>query len=158
MPLVTENRLMSLFDVPVTLPQTAIESGVALAIATVQLPSNAKIDLRWLQMYVIGTDAVAPFITNSAYPGGGVAAILLILNWTPTTSPWLQSVSTVIPLAQAQAPSPSTLPQLAQFNTAQPLDITAAGSYTFVVLNNTTNATLDISISGTLTLDLDPSS
>jgi hypothetical protein len=150
---VTEDRLYTLFDLPVTLPQSNIEAGISLAIATVQLPANCKIDLRWLQLFVIASDQ--PTLTvNPAYVAGGIATVFLIQNWTPISNPWIQTVNTAI-----YAPLPtgtSNFPIISTYPVATPLEITTAGTYTFVILNNTTNATLTMSVTGSVTLDIDP--
>lgn len=164
---VSEDRLMTLFDVPVTLPQSTIYAGVVLAIGTVQLPANSKLDLRWLQLFVIEADsnsasdpcgATSQFIINANYPAGGIATILLVQNWTPAADPWTQIViaAATVTLTTTAAPSPISLPQIAALNPAAPVDISTAGNYTFIVINNTTNKTLDISVTGAATLDIDP--
>jgi hypothetical protein len=163
---VQEDRLLSLFDLPVQLPQTMLSAGGWLAVATVQVPTGATLDLRWMQLYVAAlenTDSTDPCGTsgvnaiNPNFPGGSLASLFLIKDWAPTTTPWTQTTFDLLVAPSNFDSAPGAVPPVISVRPlATPLSITEAGNYTFVVLNNTTNRNLAITIDGVVTLDTDP--
>jgi len=162
---VQEDRLETLFDLPVQLPQVMIPASGWLAVATIQLPEGATLDLRWLQLYVAATEnsnsadpcgTAGQNIINPNYLPGSLVSLFLIKDWAPNAEPWTQTVldQLIVPtdftLAAAAVP-----PVIAIRSLTAPLDITAAGIYTFVVLNNTTNRNLAVTVDGAITVDAD---
>lgn len=163
MALLTESRLLTLVDLPVQLPQTLLPAGSWIALATVQLAENQKLDLRWLQLYIAelsNTDttdpcgAVGRSVINTAFTGGSLASVFLIKDWAPTSEPWTQNVLDYLtcPLDSTLA-AESLAPIVSIRPIAVPLQVVAAGTYTLVALNNTTNRNIAITVDGAITID-----
>jgi hypothetical protein len=170
--LVEEERLISLFDVPVLLPQTTVPAGASMAVATIQLAGKATLDYRWMQLCVASasntsvTDSdndaddvdVTPInVVNLNFPTGSVASLFLIKDWSPTAEPWTQTVvDTLIAPANVADAQRAAFPLIVARDLTAPLKITELGNYTVVVLNNTTNRDLTITVTGAVTIDSDP--
>lgn len=160
---IQEDRLQTLIDLPVQLPQTSIPPGGWTAIATIQVPTNGTLTLSWLQIYIAALDTVntttastVQNVINPDYLPGSLVSVFLIQNWSPSTEPWTQTImDQVISPADYTTAAVAVPPTVVARSLATPLTITAAGTYTFVVLNNSTNVDVELSVSGTVTLDID---
>jgi hypothetical protein len=162
---VQEDRLETLFDLPVQLPQTLIPAAGWLAVATIQVPDGAILDLRWLQLYVAtsennnSTDPCGTSGQNTINPDylpGSLVSLFLIKDWAPNSEPWTQTI-----IDQLLAPAdfnlaPTAIPPIISVRSlTTPVTVTQAGIYTFVVLNNTTNRKLSVTVDGAITMDAD---
>lgn len=164
---VNEERLSTLFDLPIHLPQSSIPAGDWVAIATLQLQAGVKLDFRWLQIHVTdfaNSNTSDPCgITgqnsiNPAFTAGSIASVFLIKDWSPASAPWTQTViDQVLAPANFDDARTVTAPFVSvRSMAATPTPVTDAGTYTFVALNNTTNRTVTLSVSGAVTVDTDP--
>ena len=165
MPLVLEDRLLSLIDLPVQLPQITLPAGGWISIATVRVEDGQSIDLRWMQVYIAALEnnnpddvcgAVGRNVINPSFESGSIASLFLVKDWSPAADPWGQTVKDYLlcpydfnTASKAVAPIMSSRPL------TTPLQITEAGVYTFVLLNNTTNRNIIVTVDGSVTIDTD---
>jgi hypothetical protein len=162
---IQEDRLETLFDLPIQLPQTMIPAAGWMAIVTVQVPANTTLSLLWLQIYVAALEnanssdpcgIAGQNVINPNYLPGSLVSVFLIKDWSPSSEPWTQTI-----IDQVLAPADTTQAAAAvpPFIVVRPLtsqlDVTVAGNYTFVVLNNSTNRNLAITVDGAITMDAD---
>jgi hypothetical protein len=165
MAFVFEDRLLSLFDLPVQLPQTQVPAGGWLAVATVKLDEGQTLDLRWLQIYVAAVEnvnandpcgAVGRSVINPDFLPGSLAALFLIKDWVPGSDPWTQTVlETLLCPSDYALASDATVPIISVRNMTAPLQISTPGIYTFVILNNSVNRNVSITVDGAVTVDVD---
>ena len=157
----TENRLLTLFDIPVNSPEVSLQPLTWLAIATVSLPQGSRLDLLWLTISVpsnalpLGVTAAFPTPkVNPDFGPGGLVTAYLIRDWSPDLVPWLQTTTAFL-ACPAQNPAIAVLPFSASLP-GQAITVTAAGNYTVVLCNNSTNLAYCASVCGALTIDTDP--
>lgn len=146
----TENRLLTLYDLPVAAPEVLIQPGEWLGIATAVLPAKAKLDLLWLSALITGSLGTGKPVVNTNFLPGGLVTVYLINNWSPDAEPWSQTALTYLPAGVAG----STLP--VSSSVSQTITTTAPGNYTVVLCNNTTNLAYSVTVCGALTIDTDP--
>jgi hypothetical protein len=156
---VTDSRLTSLYDLPISCPEVQLQPGDWLALATVQLPAGAALDLLWLQLNITSSPSTTVPVLNSQYAAGALISLFLIQNWVPAQSPTTQSnVAFMACPANPANAATAALPIVAAWPSGQPLSITSPGNYTLVALNNTTNNAYNVVVSGAVTIDMQPES
>lgn len=166
MPLLTEDRLSDIIDLPIALPNTTISPGNWVLIGSVNLVAPAKLEFRYLQLQVMeiiapapatGTCAAQLATINTSFLAGSLAAVFLVQNFVPDTAPNLQPYLEILtaPTDFNAAPA-ATAPILVARDSANVNTLTAAGIYSLVVLNNTTDRDISLSVNGAITIDLAP--
>lgn len=161
--LITDGRLLTLIDLPVSLPQVSLPPGAWLAVASVRLNAGELLDWRWLQLLVAGVEALpgdqcgsTGAEINVEFQPGSLAAVFLVRDWSPSVAPYRQVVldSMAAPTNFEDIASVSYPLMVARAGT--PLQLVDPGDYTVVVLNNSTNKNVAVTVAGALTLDLEP--
>ena len=164
----TQGRLDSLLDLPISLALTELLPNEWLIVSTIQIAAPQAFTLQFLQVNLssainqdTGTDSLSggpssngqypfPGIPAYASPGLGLAYIGLYAAFDPLNQPSSQA-------AQEKPTSlfavNSTLP-VTQSRVATPATYSTPGPYSVVVCNNTTNCTLRLTVLGQLRLDL----
>lgn len=127
MPFITENRLRTVFDLPIALPATIVKQGDWVVAATVRILAPQRLSLRSLTLELleatVDTTLIVP--TNKIVPSLGLAYCVLrkdYVSGTPGQTGALDSLK-VEGLTTA---SRSTVPVL----------VTAPGNYSLIVANN----------------------
>ena len=165
---VTQSRLDSLLDLPISLPETSLQPNDWIIISTLAITSPQSLTLQLLQVNIssvlnqdTGLDSLSsgpsvgglypfPGLPTYVTSGLGLAYIGLYQGFDSLTVPSSQAAqeSPVLVLNQN-----STLPIEAARSTV-PAVYTAAGSYSVVLTNNTSNCVLRVSVLGQFRLDL----
>jgi hypothetical protein len=152
---ITDSMLRSISDVPVSLPTTRVTANTWLIVATIQLSSGVRAsfsDLLLQLVDAIGSDGTVYNLNDTCNPANiglvnsnyGLAYIGIVQNLTSSSidPSQLQFIGT-----QNDILTISTQGVVVRPATAAPLMITAAGTYSFVIVNNcqgTTPPTCDL--------------
>ena len=166
----TQDQLDQQLDLPVQLPLTDLQAEQWLIISTFELVSPQAFTLRWLQLQLIAMSAVygsgstivvAPdSVGNCVFPAQGpnlvvptlgLAYVGLYNAFDPLHQPSFQ--------AAQEAPlyipyNAELLPPQYAVRSLSPTIYAAAGVYSFVVVNNTTNQLQSVSVSGQVRVNL----
>jgi hypothetical protein len=172
MPYVTQSQLDSTVDLPVSLPIADLYPEEWLVISTAKIAVPQTLTLRWLQAWILTADdpAVISSVDGSVtvqadssglctFPpqapelvteGLGLAFVGLYRDFDPLRSPAFQAAQET-PLILGGVTS------VAPVDAVRPLDPvthTAAGAYSFVICNNTSNRLLRVVVNGQLRASL----
>lgn len=157
MPYLTDSMLRNINDVPVSLPATRLTANTWLVVATIQLSGQVTASFNWLQLQLLDAIAqadgstvdlssqavVANVATNNTNYGLAYVGIVKDLSSTsidPATLQFIGTVEDVLTLAAKGV--------VARSLTAAPLEILAAGTYSFVLVNNCTAVDLRVAVTG----------
>jgi hypothetical protein len=141
---ITDSMLRSISDVPVSLPTTRVTANTWLIVATIQLSSGVTAtfsDLLLQLVDAIGSDGTVYNLSDTCNPVNiglvnsnyGLAYIGIVQNLTSSSldPSQLQFIGT-----QNDVLTISTQGVVTRPAAAAPLSITAAGTYSFVIVNN----------------------
>lgn len=166
----TQDQLDQQLDLPVELPLTDLPANRWLIVSSFRLDTPQAFTLRWLQLHLIdmqttsdtgGLVVVAPDAQGNCVfppqgpilvvPGLGLCYIALYRAFDPTKQPSFQ--------AAQEAPlfipyTPGLLPPLYAIRALTPTIYAAAGVYSFVVVNNTSNQLQSLAVSGQVRINL----
>jgi len=166
MPLLTEAHLSNQHSVPVALALTLLKKGDWIVLNTIKLASTMTFSFRFLQLQCAditvegsstGTvteggecdcNAPDPILIN---PSNGLAYVAIYRNYSVNTDPVnLTAVGTSVDLisvteAASIASRDLTKPELLLQETA---------NFTFLLVNNTSNADLRLAVNGEVTISL----
>lgn len=156
----TEKRLESTLDIPVSLPATDLVQGDWLVVATVKIVSPMRLTYRWCNLQLLSSSVDVSQISsvNKIYGNLGLAYLALRLNYTggnPGVSGALDAL-VVTGLGVAVR------------NQDDPLTLAVPGTYSLVLANNmkpdslsaipaSTSIDFRLVVSGQLRLDLNAS-
>lgn len=164
----TLNHLDSIVDLPVSLPLADLYPLEWLVVSTVQIASPQTLTLRWLQAFILtsqdpsvvnssdgsivltpdasGQVTLPPQTPQLTTVGLGLAFVGLYRNFNPLNSPAFQAAQeSPLILGDTTAEVPITA-----VRRLDPTVFSAAGAYSFVVCNNTSNRLLRIVVNGQL--------
>ncbi len=172
MPYLTQNHLDAIVPLPVSLPLTDLYPKEWLVISTVQIATPQTLTLRWLQAFIVTSQD--PEVVNSAdgsitltpdssgqvtlppqtpqltTAGLGLAFVGLYRNFNSLNSPAFQAAQES-PLILGDATS---VVPVSAIRPTDPVIFSAAGAYSFVVCNNTSNRLLRIVVNGQIRASL----
>ncbi len=141
MPYITEDQLANQVSVPVALPLTSIKRNDWLILSTILLSTNQKITFKYLQVQLIASslglinceDEEASLIN----PSSGLVFVAIYKDFVITAQPQNETfIGTAADFIQVD-----TVEDLVQRDTSvTALEITEVGNYSFVLVNNTSNA------------------
>lgn len=145
MSLLTENKLLSVFDLPIALPATTLKQGDWLTVATVKLGAGQALSIKSLTLQLIAATVTVADIdpTNLVVPNLGLAYVVVRQNYV-SGSPSAAGAFDTLSISDLGAVSRSELP----------LVITETGYYSVVVVNNLQASTAS-AISTATAIDLD---
>jgi hypothetical protein len=168
---VTDQQLSSLIHLPVCMPLTEIGPENWLVISSTLIQQGQSFTLRWLQMNLLSlavpstgadtlttaptADGICVFPSGNASlitPGYGLAYIGLYLNFNALVSPAIQAAQEA-PLILGDA---ATLPPANAVRSTTLATYAAPGPYSFVLVNNTTDSSLRITVGGQIIFSLGP--
>ncbi len=154
MPYVTTAQLVDRLDLPIALPSSELKPNNWLVLATFKVQAPMQLTFRYLQLQI--SDNVLVGLTDTASklvePGRGLAYIGIFKNYdgsAPNSNSSLQGTSNDVVFGETSG--------IFSRITDSPLVITPgtiAESYSFVVVNNTANTNLTVSVNGQIRLDL----
>jgi hypothetical protein len=167
---VTLDQLDQQLDVPVQLPLTDLPANQWLIVSTFRIDTPQAFTLRWLQLHLIEMEAVgstgAVVVTtpnaqgecvfpaqgpNLVVPTLGLVYVGLYTGFDDQQVPSFQAAQEAplyIPYNAALLPPQYAIRPLA------PTTYAAAGVYSFVIVNNTTNQLERVSVSGQVRVNL----
>ena len=172
MPYLTQNHLDAIVPLPVSLPLTDLYPEEWLVVSTVQIDTPQTLTLRWLQAFIVtsqdpdvinSTDGSVTLTADSdgqvtlppqtpvlTTAGLGLAFVGLYRNFNPLNSPAFQAAQeSPLVLGDATAVAP-----IAAVRSLDPTIFSAAGAYSFVICNNTTNRLLRVVVNGQIRASL----
>lgn len=172
MPYLTLAHLDAIVDLPVSLPLTDLFPQEWLVISTVQIDTPQTLTLRWLQAFILtaqdpavvssvdgsvtltadssGQVTLPPQTPQLVTPGLGLAFVGLYRDFNPLNSPAFQAAQeSPLVLGDATAVAPVTA-----VRSLDPIVFSAAGAYSFVICNNTSNRLLRAVVNGQLRASL----
>lgn len=170
MSFLTDSQLDNQLDLPVSSPTILLEQQDWIIVASVKISSPAQMVLRWIQLQLVelvnpltdGSTVVTPnsqglcvfpssdvVLTNSDY---GLAYLGLYFGFTPSVSPWIQSLQEP-PLTVGGVGA--TAPAIA-IRSLIPTTYVTPGMYSFVLVNNTQNYNLKLTVNGQSRIVLNP--
>ena len=140
-------------DLPVALPATKLNLADWLVLATIKLDLGYKLAFKHLQLHVIaiipqvsGTTA-SPTIINPAY---GLAYVAIFKDFNVLTNP-----RSLVPVGSSlDVISASGVGVAGRDVSKDALQLTDIGDYSFVAINNTTDAHLRLAVAGAVRLTL----
>lgn len=166
---ITTEQLRRVIDLPVSLPLTTLEPNEWLVISSVTIVQPEVIELRWLQASILilantdGTintavttptaDGTCVFLGGGATlatPSLGLAFVGLYRQFDPLKQPSSQAAQEA-PLVVGDADS---APPVTAVRTLAPATFVDAGTYSFVVVNNTTDRQVSIAVTGQVRVNL----
>jgi hypothetical protein len=169
MSFITSEQLQRIIDLPVSLPLTTLDPSEWLVISSVTLVSPERMILKWLQSEILiladiyGTvntatsspnaDGQCVFLGGGATlntPSLGLAFIGLYRDFDPLKQPSSQAAQEA-PLVVGTS---SSLPPIAGVRATTPTTYTDPGTYSFVVVNNTSDRKVSIAVTGQVRVDL----
>ncbi len=127
MPYLTESKLQSIVDLPISLPDTTLKQGDYLVVATVGLVAGQRLSMRALNLQMLSStvDNTQVVASNLIVPNLGLLYAVLRQNYasgTPGATGALDSIL-LTDLGVASKISPPVL-------------LTAPGFYSLIVANN----------------------
>lgn len=170
MSFLTEDQLDNQVDLPVSAPTILIEQQKWIIVSSVKVVDPMQLNLRWLQIqlvevvnpYTDGTVTVTPnaqglcvfppsdiILDNADY---GLAYLGLYRGFSPAVPPLSQSLQEP-PLIVGGVNA--TAAAIAARNTT-PTVYATAGVYSFVLVNNTQNRRLKVTVTGQVRMVLNP--
>jgi len=172
MPYLTQDHLNAIVDLPVSLPLADLYPKEWLVISTVQISTPQALTLRWLQAFIItsqdpsivsstdgsvtltadadGSVTLPPQTPQLVTAGLGLAFVGLYREFNPLNSPAFQAAQES-PLVLGDATS--AVP-VAAIRPLDPVVFSAAGAYSFVICNNTSNRLLRTVVNGQIRASL----
>lgn len=165
---VTTQILDSILDLPVSLPLTDLYPNEWLVVSTVSIASPRAFTLRWLQVHLVklvnpaieegapiypnssGVCEIPSMVPNIVTPGYGLAWLGLYKDFDPLKLPSFQAAQEAV----LQVGDTTTEPPVYVARSTTPTTYAAAGSYSFVVVNNTDNRMLRLAVTGQVRLNL----
>lgn len=164
----TQSRLDSLLDLPISLPLTEIAPNEWIIISTIQVNTPQAFTYQFMQVSLssvlnqdVGVDSLSggPSL-NGLYPFPGIPTYVVPNLGLAFVGLYRSFDALTAPASQAAQEAPTVL--LAQNNTlpvytsrvATPATYPTPGAYSVVVCNNTANCTLRLTVLGQLRLDL----
>ena len=153
----TDSMLRNINDVPVALPATRLTANTWLVVATIQLSSRVTANFGWLQLQLLDAIAqsdgstvdltsqtvvadVATHNTNYGLAYIGIGKDLASTSIDPATLQFIGTVEDVLTLSSKGVVTRSM--------TAAQLEITAAGTYSFILVNNCVDVDLRLAVTG----------
>jgi len=171
MPYVSDTQLADLLHLPVSFPLTEVEPSRWVVISSVLLQQGQSFTLRMLQMNLLsladplsGADTLITSPTadgTCVFPSGnanlltagyGLAYLGLYLNFNALVSPASQAAQES-PLILGNS---NTLPPASALRATTPSVYAAPGPYSFVLVNNTSDTSLRLTVAGQVVLSLGP--
>lgn len=172
MPYLTQNHLDAIVPLPVSLPLTDLYPQEWLVVSTVQIATPQTLTLRWLQAFIVtaqdpdvvnsvdGSITLTPDATGQVVlppqtpqlvtVGLGLAFVGLYRDFNPLNSPAFQAAQES-PLILGDATS---VAPVSAIRSTAPAIFSAAGAYSFVVCNNTSNRLLRVVVNGQIRASL----
>jgi len=165
MPYVTTTQLDNILDLPVSLPMTDLYPKEWLVVSTVSISAPRSFTARWVQIHLI--ESVDPdsstILPNSSgtcdipvqtpiisTPGLGLAWLGLYRNFDPLKLPTFQAAQEAL----IQIGTSTSVPPLLAARSLTPTTYTADGAYSWVIVNNTDNRLLRLSVTGQVRVNL----
>lgn len=168
---VTSAQLQSLIPLPVSLPLTELEPEQWLVVSSTLIQSGQSFSLTWLQASCLSlasttsgadtlntaptADGICVFPSGNATlitPGFGLAYVGLYYNFNALVSPNAQAAQEN-PLIIGAA---NSIPPVTAVRGTTPAIYSAAGPYSFVICNNTSDTSLRLTVSGQYVVSLGP--
>jgi hypothetical protein len=158
MPYLTEAQLAKRHSVPIALPMTLIKKNDWIIINTIRLSSTMKFSFRYLQLQlaeVIVDGATSSDICDippvqQINPSNGLAYVGIYKNYSVNTDPRnLPFTGSNTDFVIISAPG-----IVARDITQPALELTELANFTFIVVNNTSNADMKLSINGEVLITL----
>lgn len=153
MPYITEKQFDDQLDLPISLPLTEIEPADWIILTTNRITNPQQFTFRWLELQLVSISGVTtPLVTV----GRGLVYVALFKNFPPLSSPGGQ-----VPVGNFA----TDLIQISAVGVAQRSPTTSlvvteppatSDVYNFVIANNTVNATLRVSVNGSVRMQLNP--
>lgn len=162
--LLTDARLTELCSLPISLPLTELGPGSWIIVSSVELEAPAQLTLKNLQLHVSdmsasdSTDTCGTSSKNDINPdflSGSLATALVIATVAPDSLPYLQPYAKALAAPEDFNSAPNSRPPIVSVLGESFVTLTAA-VYSVVVLNNSTNRTLAVSLTGSWVLDQNP--
>lgn len=172
MPYLTEAQLNAIVDLPVSLPITDLHPQEWLVISSAVISASQTLTLRWLQGYILSADDPAAINTSDGsvivtpdstgqcifppqapqliIPNLGIAFIGLYRNFLPLTSPAFQSPQEQLLLIG----DVNSVAPMDAIRSLTPTSFSTAGTYSFVICNNTSNRLLRVVVNGAIRANL----
>jgi hypothetical protein len=165
---ITSEQLQQVLDLPVSLPLTTLDPGEWLVVSSITIAPPEKITLRWLQSEILvmsDPSSGASTITSSPTSDGtcvflGIGASLNVPNLGLA---FVGMYRTFDPLKQPSMQAPQeaplvvggqdSLPPVVAVRALTPTTYSEAGTYSFVVTNNTTDRKVSIGVTGQIRLN-----
>lgn len=165
---VTTSILDSVLDLPVSLPLTDLYPDEWLIVSTVSIASPRAFTVRWLQVHLVqlvdpslqegsvilpnsaGTCDIPSQVPVIVTPNQGLAWLGLYRNFDPMKLPSFQAAQEAV----LQIGDATTVPPIYVARSLTPTTYAAAGSYSFVIVNNTSNRMLRLAVTGQVRLNL----
>jgi hypothetical protein len=157
MPYLTEHKLASIMDLPVSLSSTEIRQGDWLLIATVKIVQPMALIVRYLNIQLLSSNIDVARVSNSnkIYGNLGLAYVALRLNYTGGSPGLPGATETLV----------ATDLGITARDVSTPLIISVPGTYSWVVANNmaadtsslipaSTSIDFKLSVTGQVRLDL----
>lgn len=165
---VTSSQLDSIIDLPVSLPLTDLAPTEWLVVSTVSIATPRAFTVRWVQVYLAqmvdpslaegavilpnssGTCDIPTQVPEIVTPGLGLAWLGLYRNFDPLRLPVFQAAQEAV----VQIGDANSVPPVIAIRSLNPITYAAAGSYSFVIVNNTTNRLLKLAVTGQVRVNL----
>lgn len=150
---ITEKQIADRLDLPVALPTTEVKRNNWLVVATFKIQSPMQLTFRYLQLQLVDFTTVGTSGVTLVESGKGMCYVGIFKNYdgtSPSGNPNLQGTLNDVVIASA-AGVVSRNPDNAS------LVLTGGAvpeSYSFVLVNNTTNTDIRANINGQIRLDL----
>lgn len=168
---VTDQQLSGLIHLPVSMPLTDIGPQRWLVVSSTLISQGQSFTLRMLQMNLLSlmdpttgadtlttaptADGICVFPSGDATlvtPGYGLAYLGLYLNFNALVSPAIQAAQEA-PLILGDAGS---APPAGAVRATSPATYAATGPYSFVVVNNTVDRSLRLTVTGQIVFSIGP--
>ena len=154
----TDAHLLQQADLPLNLPETGIIVGDWLTLATIKIADPQRLVWQWTQLSLnaLYPDADTPTPQTTWTARSGTSAIVFVaayLDYAGQDPVILTPASGIIAKVNAAPQSPLYAPVVDGY-TAPPITLTAAGTYTFIIVNNTTNRWVRVNATGQVRLYL----
>lgn len=150
----TEKQLDDRLDLPLILPLTKLKATDWLLLGTISIPTNASLTYRFLQLHLIGKTSTlgnSTLTPTRLDQGFGMAYIAIYKSYVVTSDP--KSLSRVGTAADAVSADDLGVYQRDTTKDALVLN-DSGGQYSFVLVNNTSDYDLRLSVNGTVRMSL----
>jgi hypothetical protein len=153
MPYLTDKQLNDVLDLPVSLPASQLKADTWLVLASVRLVSPQKLTYRHLQLQLLDFTANGDIVYSDS--ARGLVYVAIFKDYDVSQRPGGAN-SPVIPQGSNQDLIVASDVGIISRDQSIPLDLTASGDYSFVIVNNTTNVELRAAVNGQIRLALNP--